>query len=445
MTGNPYLQGNFGPVEEELTATDLPVQGEIPTELCGRLLRIGPNPVAADPAIYHWFLGNGMVHGLRLRDGNADWYKARYVRDDAVTAHSGWPEVPGPRPAMDIGSGVANTNIIEHSGKTLAIVEAGNLPVELDDELETLGRCDLNGAVAQGFSAHPHRDPDTGELHTAVYSPAWSHIQYLSVDAAGHLKRRVNVPTPGKPMVHDCMFTQNYFILLDLPVTFDEQAAVAGMPFPYTWDPDYGARVGLLPRDGEAGDVSWHEVELCYVFHPVNAYEDDQGRVIMNVARHSRMFATDRHGPNEGPTRLDQWVIDPTKSRVQESCIDEHPQEFPRLDERRAGRRHRYAYTTQLAEGFNTSGLLKHDAVEGRRLTHQQGSHRHFMESVFVPKHKDAQEDEGWVMAYVYDDSKDSSDVVILNAQDFDGEPQAIISLPRRVPFGFHGNWLADH
>jgi carotenoid cleavage dioxygenase-like enzyme len=444
MTANPYLEGNFAPVEKEITATELPVRGEIPPELSGRLLRIGPNPVNADPAKYHWFLGNGMVHGLRLRDGRAEWYRSRYVRDDEVTAHMHWPSVQGPEPALSIGSGVANTNVIGHAGRTLAIVEAGNLPVELDYELETIGRMNFDGGLSGGFSAHPHRDPVTGELHTAVYSPVWQHIQYVCVGPEGRVKRSVDVPTPGRPMVHDCMFTENYFILLDLPCTLNEGAMVEGRPFPYLWDPDYGARVGLLPRDGDAGDVSWHEVELCYVFHPMNAFEDEQGRVVVDVVRHPRMFATDRHGPNEGRTRLDRWIIDPAGSRVCESCLDDRPQEFPRMDERRAGAAYRYGYSSEIGPGLQSQALRKHDLQEGRSETHSQGRHRHFLEPVFVPRSDDAAEDEGWLMAYVYDAQKDSSDVAILNAQDFAGEPLATIELPRRVPYGFHGNWLAD-
>ncbi len=444
MSGNPYLQGNFAPIEDEITATDLKVEGEIPPELCGRLLRIGPNPVAAIPEQYHWFLGNGMVHGLRLRDGKAEWYRARYVRDDELTEHFHWPPVEGPQAALSIGSGVANTNIIGHAGKTLAIVEAGNLPVELDYELETIGRTNFDGGLNGGFSAHPHRDPDTGELHTAVYSPMWQHIQYVRVGPEGDVRKRVDVPTPGRPMVHDCMFTENYFILLDLPCTLNEGAMVEGLPFPYLWDPDYGARVGLLPRDGEAGDVSWHEVDLCYVFHPMNAFEDKQGRVVMDVARHPRMFATDRHGPNEGRTRLDRWIIDPAQSKVSESCLDDHPQEFPRMDERLAGKAYRYGYSAEIGREFQSLGIRKHDLQEGRVSTCSQGAHRHFLEPVFVPRHDDADEEDGWIMAYVYDEQKDASDVVILNAQDFDGEPVATIELPRRVPYGFHGNWVAD-
>jgi carotenoid cleavage dioxygenase len=444
MTDNPYLAGNFGPVDDEFTATDLPVTGEIPMELSGRLLRIGPNPVNADPETYHWFLGNGMVHGLRLRDGKAEWYRARYVRDDELTAHFGWPAVEGPQAALAIGNGIANTNIIGHAGKTLAIVEAGNLPVELDYELETVGRMNFNGGLTGGFSAHPHLDPDTGDLHTAVYSPMWQHIQYVRVDASGHVSKTVDVPTPGRPMVHDCMFTENYFILLDLPVTLNEGAMVEGLPFPYLWDPEYGARVGLLPRDGDADDVTWHEVELCYVFHPMNAFEDERGRVVMDVVRHPRMFASDRHGPNEGRTRLDRWVIDPASARVSECCLDEHPQEFPRLDERRAGKPYRFGYTTEIGQGLVGQGLRKHDLREGRVTVHDPGPNRHFMEPVFVPRQDAAEEDDGWVMAYVHDAEQGAGEVVILNARDFDGEPVATISLPRRVPYGFHGNWVPD-
>ena len=110
MTANPYLTGNFAPVEDEVTATDLRVSGEIPRELNGRFLRIGPNPADnPDPDTHHWFLGTGMVHGLRLEDGNARWFKSRYVRDDIVVAAKGWPPVAGPTNELALGGGVTNT------------------------------------------------------------------------------------------------------------------------------------------------------------------------------------------------------------------------------------------------------------------------------------------------------------------------------------------------
>jgi len=444
MSDNPYLSGNFAPVEDELTASDLKVTGEIPRELSGRLLRIGPNPIAADPRTHHWFIGNGMVHGVRLRDGKALWYRNRYVRDDAVVAAKGWPPVEGPKREDQIGDGVANTNVIGHAGKTFAIVEAGNLPVELSYELETKCRSDFGGTLPAGFSAHPHRDPDTGELHTAVYSPAWEHIQYVVVGPDGRVRKSVDVPVPGRPMVHDCMFTKSYFILLDLPVILDPGVAEAGFSLPYKWHPEYGARVGLLPRDGGADDVTWHEVEPCYVFHPMNGYEDADGRVTLDVVRHPKMFATDMQGPNEGRATLDRWRIDPTGGPVKEERLDDEGQEFPRLDDRRAGKSYRFGYSTSLGGEFSLGGIKKHDLRSGTWQVHNEGEQRAFMEPVFVPRSDDAAEDEGWVMAYVYDRSTNGSDVVILDAQDFTAPPVATIQLPQRVPFGFHGNWVAD-
>src|SRR5205823_9925895 len=128
----------------------------------------------------------------------------------------------------------------------------------------------------------------------------------------------INVPVPGKPMVHDTAITESQVVLFDLPVTFNLEAAMKGARFPYQWDPDYGARVGLLPRgeNSSADDVRWYDVEPCFVFHPLNAYDLPDGRVAVDVVRHPKMFATDHVGPNEGPTTLDRWTIDPSSGKV---------------------------------------------------------------------------------------------------------------------------------
>jgi carotenoid cleavage dioxygenase len=442
MSTNPYLSGNFAPVPDERSDVALRVSGQIPRELAGRLLRIGPNPVAADPASYHWFIGNGMVHGVRLRDGKALWYRRRYVRDDAVVAAKGWPAVAGPRPAFDFGGNTANTNIISHAGKLFAIVEAGSLPVELDQELETVARSNFDGTLPGGFSAHPKRDPKTGELWAAVYTPFADVIQMVVVGADGRVRRSVDVPVPGRPMVHDCAITEKYFVLFDMPVVFEPEALAKG--FPYVWKPEYGCRVGLLPREGNASDVVWSEVELCYVFHPMNAYDGPDGRVVLDVARHPKMFATDTQGPNEGPPTLERWLVDPKGGQVKEQRLDDRGQEFPRHDERLVGRPYRYGYASQVGRGLSLGPLLKHDLRDGKTETHSEGRARSFLEPVFVPRHDGAAEDDGFVLAYVYDAETNTSDVVILHAQDFAGEPVATIHLPERVPYGFHGNWVAD-
>ena len=444
LAPNTFLSGNFAPVDDELDVADLPVRGAIPAELNGRLLRIGPNPVSPpDPATYHWFTGNGMVHGVRIRDGRADWYRNRFVRDDNVTEVKGWPHTGGPRHGM--GPGVANTNVIGHAGRTFAIVEAGGLPVELTYDLDTVQMTDFDGTLPGSFTAHPKRDPITGELHAVVYYWEWDYVQYVVVGTDGRVRRTVDIPVPGKPMLHDCAITESQVVVLDLPVTFNLEAAMSGKALPYLWDADYGARVGLLPRDATSGvETRWCEVDLCFVYHPLNAYDLPDGRVVCDVVRHPKMFATNQNGPYEGLPSLVRWTIDPASGRVHEETLDERGQEFPRHDERLIGRKHRYGYCAAFGDGIEHGPALKHDLERGTTEEHQYGKGRVTLEPVFVPRHDSAAEDDGWVMSYVYDATTNTSDVVILDAQDFTGDPVAEISLPQRVPFGFHGNWVPD-
>lgn len=441
---NPYLAGNFAPVTEEVTAFDLAVTGALPAELCGRFLRIGPNPVVwPDPATYHWFTGTGMVHGLRLAEGRAQWYRNRFVRDASVVAVRGGDPVPGPKRPMDFSP---NTNVIGHAGGTYALVEAGPLPVLLSYELETQARSDFGGGLGDAFTAHPKVDPATGELHAITYY--WEHekVQYQIVAVDGSVRRVVDIPTPGRPMVHDMGLTERYAIVMDLPVTFSLDAVTEGAAFPYRWDPSYGARVGLLPREGDASDIVWCELpDNCYVFHPVNSFDLPDGRVVMDVARHARVFADDLLGPSDAKPTLHRWTIDPHTRRVTEQLLDDRGQEFPRHDERLLGRKHRYAYTVAtdaLGDGF--TGLLKHDLDRGTSETVAYGARRMTTEAVFVPRDESNAEDDGWLMSYVYDATTDTSDVVVLHAQDLGAGPVATIHLPQRVPFGFHGNWVAD-
>jgi carotenoid cleavage dioxygenase len=441
-TSNRYLAGNFAPVADELTAHDLRVTGTIPPELAGRFLRIGPNPLPnEDDARYHWFTGPGMVHGVRLRDGRAQWYRRRWVRSDRVCEFYGWPEVRGPRHGM--GDNTANTNVIDLAGRTFAIVEAGGLPVELSYDLETAQRSDLGGTLGGSFTAHPKRDPASGELHAMTYYWEWDHVRYVVVGTDGRVRRSVDVPLPGKPMVHDCAITGRYVLVLDLPVTFDVELAMSESGFPYRWNPEHPARVGLLPREGEAEAIRWVEVQPCYVFHPLNAYDLPDGRVVVDVVRHPRMFATDHLGPNEGGPTLERWTLDPATGGAREQRLDDHAIEFPRHDERLIGRRHRFGYAATF-DALQHGPALKYDLERGTTELHDYGRARATLEPVFVPRTPDAAEDDGWILSYVYDGATGRSDVVILHAQDFTGDPVATVHLPDRVPFGFHGNWVPD-
>jgi carotenoid cleavage dioxygenase-like enzyme len=424
ITTNRYLSGNYAPVVEEVTAFDLRVTGALPPELDGRLLRIGPNPmVAPDPATYHWFTGAGMVHGVRLRDGRAEWYRNRVVRSERSV----------------------NTNVIGHAGRTLALVEAGSPPVELTDDLETVRSGDFEGTLTGGFTAHPKRHPATGELHAVTYYWEWEHLRYVVVGADGRVRRTVEVPVTDGPMVHDMAVTEHHALLFDLPVTFDLGAAMGGSTFPYRWNDDHPARIGLLPLEGGADDVRWVEVDPCYVYHSLNAFDGPGGEVVLDVVRHERTFEHNRLGPDEerAPT-LERWTIGTGSGSgaVHRSPLAEQAIEFPRHDERLVGRRHRYGYGVGVGADLEFGPIRKVDVDSGAVEEHDFGPGRSAMEPVFVPRSADAAEDDGWLLTYVHDAATDRSDVVILDARDVGGDPVAVVHLPVRVPFGFHGNWV---
>jgi carotenoid cleavage dioxygenase len=430
-TVNPYLVGNMAPVEREVTAFDLPVTGTIPTDLEGRWLRNGPNPrTEVDPATHHWFLGDGMVHGVRLRGGKAEWYRNRYV-----AAADGFSP---------------NTNVGGFAGTTWAMVEAGTPPVELSYELDSLGVNRFGDTLTGPFSAHPKYDPATGELHAMCYQ--WPNLvdrlHYVVVGPDGRVTSTTEIPVADMPMVHDMSLTPTYAVVYDLPVTVSFDVMGKGFSFPFAWNPDRAARVGLLPRGGTAEQIIWCDVDPCYVFHPLNAYDAPDGTVVVDLCRYERMMVADYRGPfGEDLPTFDRWVIDPQSRRVTETRIDDRPQEFPRHNPRVGLQRHRYGYTSEVTPGeANLHGaIIKIDVEHGTTETHEFGPGRGGAEPVVVPKADAVAEDDCWILTVVYDAATDASELCILDAADITGPEVARIHLPQRVPFGFHGNWVSDN
>jgi carotenoid cleavage dioxygenase len=446
--GHPYLTGIHKPMTEEVTLANLKVDGEIPAQLDGRYLRIGPNPVTApDEASYHWFVGDGMAHGIRIIGGKAEWYRNRWIRSNAVSDGLGEERKPGTRkPRTD----TANTNIVEIGGRTFAIVEAGGFPVELTDELETVAHNPFDGTLHNAFSAHPHLDPKTGEMHAICYdAPVMDTVWHVVIGKDGKVKREEPIAVAQGPSIHDCQITENHVLVFDLPATFSMKRMLAGFAFPYDWNPDHPARVGLCPRNGSGADTIWCDVEPCYVYHPANAFETDYGKVIVDVVVHESTYARTTFGPGGEWSRLERWTVDPASKKVSRKILSDRAQEFPRYDERLTTSDYRYIYSIALAgepDQLDMAGneLFKHDLKTGETAIRNFGENRHPGEFVFVPRSPDADEDDGWLIGLVIDMNNETTELQILKANDFTGDPQAVIHVPHRIPPGFHGNWVAS-
>lgn len=447
---------------DEIDAVDLPVDGALPPELDGRYIRNGPNPLpGADRG--HWFRGHGMLHGVRLQRGRASWYRNRWVRTGALAGRRflTWRGV-------DLTATPANTHVIEHGGRLLALVEQG-LPYEVDRDLGTVGACDFGGRLTTAMTAHPKADPVTGELHFYGYSPVPPFLTYHRLSAAGELvvSRRVTVRRPT--LMHDAAITARHTVWLDLPLTFSLRHIRSG--FPFVWNESYGARLGVMRHDDPTASVRWFDIDPCYVFHVGTAHEDAGGRIVVDGARYDAadMAAqwtppSTRRAPRTalatrdarrgagadpagraaagGAARMHRWTLDPATGAVAETPLDERPMEFPTVDPDRVGRAARYRYTVSSTAG--TNAVLKMDLTTGRTTGHELGPDVRAGEAVFVPSERaDRGEDEGWLLTLITRADGSASRLLVLDASDVT-RTVAAVTLPRGVPSGFHGSWIPE-
>jgi carotenoid cleavage dioxygenase-like enzyme len=453
---NPYLQGNFGPWRSEGDHADLKVIGEIPRELNGTYYRNGPNPAFEPMGKYHWFDGDGMIHAVTLENGKAR-YSNRWVASAGLAEeqsagkalYRGLSDMPELTEAPKFKN-TGNTNIIQHAGKLLALME-GALPTRLEQgSLKTAGEYDFAGKLKTAMTAHPKFDPETGEMLFFGYAPFPPYLTYHVADKDGNLVRSEEIDLEWPSMIHDFCTTRDYVIFILSPLVFSiENLVNSGKLF--SWEGDRGLRLGVMPRNGGNADVRWFRTDPGYVFHPMNAYADGD-TLRLDVARFDRLVFMDppevqRTVTEDTSPHPHRWTIDLKAGSVKSERLDDVVAEFPRVDDRLNGLPHRYGYMAANLGSRGESGavefdaVLKYDQKTGKRETH------HFKgkgcgEAVFAPRSSTAAEDEGFLMTFVYDPEKNGSEFVILDARNVAGEPLARVQMPHRVPYGFHGNWV---
>jgi len=417
------------PVDREVESDDLPVTGQIPHELSGSYVRNGPNPRGASG---HWFLGDGMLHGLRLTNGRVRRYANRWVR---TTTFETGRRVVGDDGRVDLRAGTANTSVVEHAGRLFALVESA-FPCEVNEQLGTVGPYDFDGRLRTPMTAHPKCCPLTGELHFFGRSvmPQFPALAYHRVDPAGTLVESRIIDVPGRTMMHDFAITSKHVIFMDLPVVFDKERAMRGT-MPFRWSDTYEARLGVMSRDGSQ-NVRWFNIQPCYVFHVVNAF-DDGDRIVLDAARYAELWrdSTD----DFGEARLHRWTLNLVSGAVREEPLNDVPVEYPRIQESRTGLSYRYGYAVAALPDAR-SGIVKHDFATNESSSFVCDDGQVAGEFVFVAAADVKAEDDGWILGFVYDRMRDASDFVIVNARNL--TRVATVQLPQRVPGGFHGSWL---
>ncbi|MFJ2060952.1 carotenoid oxygenase family protein [Streptomyces sp. NPDC087908] len=459
----PHLLGSFAPVTEEVNAADLEVTGEIPAALDGLYLRNGPNPRFTPIGSYLYPIdGDGMLHGVWLSEGRAR-YRNRFVRTPALEAeeragHALWGGlesmiVPD---AEQVGPELAGTfrdlpdiNVVRHGGRLLALAESG-CPFRIDAGLDTLGSEDFDGALPAGITAHPKIDPVTGEMVVFCYALEPPYLTWSVIDRDGIVTRG---PTPvegvDEPMmIHDMALTARYAVLVLAPAFFDLDAAMAGGSF-LAWRPERGTRVVLIPRDG--GPPRGATDEAFWLWHTVNAYDEGPGAddpVVLDFVEWSRLTVGSAPVAAKDPVRggLTRARIDPAAGSMTRTLLDDARVEFPRIDDRLIGRRHRH---TALATSTGRTDLLsgEYDAVRFQDL--RTGAARVWDagdlsvgEPVFAPEPGTDSEERGYWLTFATDRTDGSSWFLVMPADDPASGPVARARIPVRVPLGLHGCWL---
>jgi carotenoid cleavage dioxygenase len=464
---NPFLNFPYGAIQMECQARDLIVEGEIPADLNGTLYRAGPNQRFAPRGDYHLFAGDGMVHAFHIGDGRVD-YCNKWVRTAKwnIEDKEGRAVVNAMNPfdcepeysdfVLTDKEGLANTATIWHGGRLL-VMEEGHRPFEVDPvTLESIGSWDFRGKLHTAMTAHPKTDPDTGEMVFFAYmatGPFAADVMVHKVNAEGILTESVHVPTPYSSMVHDFVITENYIVIPVMPITGSLERAMEGGP-PFAWEPDKGVHLGILPRHGgTAEDIRWVEMDICFAFHFMNAYDSD-GVIQVDACQFKQapLFPTPS-GESTGKTQpfLTRWTIDMNEagSRASFERIDEYESEFPQCDPRFVGKPYRHGWyascdgqlKSPLSENenfYNVVGHYDHDNGAEDRFSCGQAM---TSEAIFVPRSPDAAEGEGYLMSVVTSFETRTSSLYIFDALKVSAGPLAKVHLSHRVPAGFHGGW----
>jgi carotenoid cleavage dioxygenase-like enzyme len=462
QTGNAFLEGNFGPVLEEHDEKLTEVVGEIPQDLAGNFLRVGPNPVHIfSVELYHTFDGDGMIHAVEFADGTAR-YRNRFVQTEGFKLEQergdwvwkGLQSMMDPTPSrvpegMPDTKNLANTAFVHHNNTLYALHEPSQPTIVSLPGLETQGTSDFDGKLTHSFTAHPKVDPQTGDMMTFGSSFEAPYVHYSVINAKGDLVHTTPVNIPRPIFMHDFAVSENYSLFLDFPITLDIERAMAGGPA-LGFDAAHGSRIGVLPRFGGDADIRWFEVEAGVVIHTANAWEE--GPVVVLQAARSRTTniigagETTGDDPTETQGQLYEWRINLDTDVVEEKLLCDVHCDFTRINDTYACRKNRYVYGAIFhpTRPLTFDGVVKYDNETGAKQTYEYGAQRFGGEAVFAPRVNSASEDDGYLIAFIHDETTDQSECLIIDAQDVASGPVATLRIPHRVPYGFHAGWVGS-
>ena len=463
---HPLLTGTHGPIADESVFDDLEVIGEVPQDLNGAYFRNGPNAHYVGPGRYHWFDGDGMLHGAYFDRGRVTyrnrWVRTACFREEEAAGRALWPGIMDPprtdRLDMPLKD-TSNTDVKFHAGKLVTMWYLAGQPYHVDPwTLETLGPADFKGTLETHVSAHSKVDEETDEFIYFDYGKKWPYMSYGIAGPDGTVRHTVPVELASPSLPHDMAITRKYTVLHDLSLTYDPEAFKAGR-HKLRFFGERPARFAVIPRYGDASQIRWFEAEPCFIYHVINAW-DDGDEVVMVGCRYRtpRDLAgapdEERYAKAIAHLQIDayvyEWRFNLRTGQTRERLIDDTINtEFPTMNNARQGVPTRYSYNVLMKNrplGAQFAGLAKYDCEDGSFTAFSGGDHLWYSESPFAPSDAQAGEDDGYVVSFVTDMREGRSEIQVFDARgrSLGDGPVARVLMPRRVPHGFHATWVSS-
>jgi carotenoid cleavage dioxygenase-like enzyme len=470
----PGFTGTLRPLRIEGDIHDVEIEGELPKQLNGTFHRVHPD-AQFPPMFEHdqFFNGDGMVSLFRFGGGKID-FKQRYVKTDkwrlereAERALFGAYRNPLTDDESVKGKirGTANTNVKVHAGKLYTMKEDSPCFLMHPLTLESEGYTDFNGKMqSQTFCAHPKVDPKTGNMCAFAYATKGlltRDMAYFEISSTGELLKEIPFENRYYCMMHDFGVTEDYAVFHVVPIVGSWERLEKGLPH-FGFDTTLPVYLGVLPRDGEAGDMRWFKAPTVFASHVMNAFNDGT-RIHFDipVARNNVFpFFPDVHGAPFDPIAarpfLTRWTVDMSSSSDEFENVDKLTDmidEFPRIDDRYATQAYRHGWMLVMdpdepfegpggrASGFIMNRIGYIDFSTGKQKSWWAGPQSIIQEPCFVPRTPDSPEGDGYIVALVDNLITNYSDLAILDAQYIEEGPIARAKLPIRIRSGLHGNW----
>jgi all-trans-8'-apo-beta-carotenal 15,15'-oxygenase len=426
------------------------IEGRLPPGLQGTLYRVGPAQFErAGERLGHWFDGDGMVQRFAVSGGRVH-HRGRFVLTDKrrneeaagrflYPGYGFAPKAAGETRRVD-DINAANTSMLPIAGEVWALWEGGS-PWRVDAEtLDTRGRKAFAGRLdGVPFSAHPKRGPD-GDVWNFGALGARCVIWHL--DPAGGVRKSALIELPMPSLMHDFAVTAKHVVLLLPPMLSDPSGEPRSLIDRYRWHGDRPFQILLLDKS-DLTIRRRYELPARFFFHLGNAWEDEAGAIRLdafldNDATFAVKTARDLAlGTADAPLTARPTLITlKPDGRAEMAALAGHG-EFPRIDPRRVGTKHRFTY------GVIANGIARWDWEKAARATFAYGPDGRSEEPIFVPRPGATEEDDGWIVTTLLNQRAAHTELAIFDARHISDGPLARLACPYALPLGFHGAFAA--